>query len=221
MPTDEHVAIEPRHYYRQYCGCGPGIVETGPPGMRGLVGRVGPQGPPGLQGPPGVKGDTGPQGLQGCPGINGKDGPPGESGPPAWALSTESFTIPDTNARVTVGVDSTLWMAIGEFVWVEKALSATMAGIMKVVAIPSETSVTLENPPATGFEAVQGPPGPPGPTGPQGPPGVRGSQWFYGDGPPPPTIPGAIAGDYYLDKLNGDYYYFDGVRFRKRMKGRR
>jgi hypothetical protein len=43
-------------------------------------------------------------------------------------------------------------------------------------------------------------------TGPPGPAGVAGSKWWNGAGAPPTPIPGAVAGDYYLDTTSGDIY---------------
>jgi hypothetical protein len=67
-----------------------------------------------------------------------------------------------------------------------------------------------------GPQGPQGPPGPqgpqgeastvPGPTGPEGPQGERGSLWFFGDGEPG-EIEGAVTGDAYLDRVNGNVYY--------------
>jgi collagen triple helix repeat protein len=60
-----------------------------------------------------------------------------------------------------------------------------------------------------GVQGIQGPTGSQGPTGAsgsQGAPGVNGSKWFNGSGAPPASIPGAVAGDYYLDTIAGDVY---------------
>lgn len=58
---------------------------------------------------------------------------------------------------------------------------------------------------AQGPKGDIGPKGDTGPAGAQGPQGPRGAKWFAGDGPPS-TVPDAMIGDYYLDRLSGDIY---------------
>lgn len=63
-----------------------------------------------------------------------------------------------------------------------------------------------------GEQGVQGPPGERGPKGDAGAPGTagtRGTRWFHGSGAPASSIPGAQAGDYYLDNDTGAYYVLE------------
>jgi hypothetical protein len=54
---------------------------------------------------------------------------------------------------------------------------------------------------------IKGVPGDPGEPGEPGAPGVRGSLWFDGHGLPA-SVPGAQAGDHYLDLDTGNVYTF-------------
>lgn len=56
-----------------------------------------------------------------------------------------------------------------------------------------------------GAQGAQGPQGSQGETGATGATGERGSKWFTGSGAPT-SVPGSIAGDFYLDTDNGNVY---------------
>lgn len=89
----------------------------------------------------GDKGDTGDQGLQGPqgnPGSAGATGPTGPTGQAAYTLTTAAYTQPAAAATVTVSVQSSTWLAVGSLV-------RTPGGDYEVTALPSTTSVTLEN----------------------------------------------------------------------------
>lgn len=53
-----------------------------------------------------------------------------------------------------------------------------------------------------------------GPTGPTGPQGVRGSLWQQGTGTPP-TTPGFLYGDNFLNTSNGDVYTYTGATWQR------
>ena len=55
------------------------------------------------------------------------------------------------------------------------------------------------------LKGAKGDPGVDGATGPAGATGARGSKWFTGNGVPA-TLPGAMTGDFYLDRDSGTVY---------------
>lgn len=139
--------------------------EAGSPGPPGPAGPTGPPGPPG--GPPGPAGPPGPPGADstvpgpaGPPGATGPAGPPGAAssvpgpvGPPgvtgaagtaAYTFSSAGFTIPAVGASVTVPVQDTSWMALGEVLWIADAGGPGIAGAMQVTG-KTGNSVTLKN----------------------------------------------------------------------------
>ena len=75
-------------------------------------------------------------GAQGPAGTNGTNGTDGEN---AWTLTTAAFTQPASAADVTVSVESSTWMAVGQYVYV------TGAGFMTVQSLGSITTATLRN----------------------------------------------------------------------------
>jgi len=76
--------------------------------------------------------------------INVPGGGVGPAGKPAYTNTTAGFTVPSTGSTIVVSVNDTSWMALGETVWVSGAAGASAAGTMKVSAIGSATSVTLQ-----------------------------------------------------------------------------
>jgi hypothetical protein len=57
-----------------------------------------------------------------------------------------------------------------------------------------------------GPKGDQGNPGDTGPQGSPGTPGTRGATWFTGNGAPPPSIPGSLPEDLYINLDTGDVY---------------
>ena len=103
------------------------------------------------------RGDVGQQGPAGTPGSIGIDGAPGAPGAPgaaggnAWTLVTNaSFTVPAYGANVTVQAGDTSWVALGEWVYVDDAGGAGIAGQL-VVTAKTPTTLTLFNPPLTTY----------------------------------------------------------------------
>lgn len=78
--------------------------------------------------------------VPGSPGENGADGVDGVN---AFTETTQSFIIPAIDANVTVNVESSDWMTIGQEVAIEGAGDAGRAGTFFVVSKPSATSVSL------------------------------------------------------------------------------
>jgi len=72
-------------------------------------------------------------------------GPPGGPGKNAWTLSTISFVVPDYGNSVTVQVEDTSWVAVGEFVWVANAAGSGQAASLEVTS-KTGNSITLYNP---------------------------------------------------------------------------
>jgi len=75
----------------------------------------------------------GPGGAAGASGTNGTDGLN------AYTLTTDSFVQPAAAANVTVAVEETGWMTIGQVVFVQTG------GYYTVQSIVSSTSVTIRN----------------------------------------------------------------------------
>lgn len=63
----------------------------------------------------------------------------GATGQSAHTTTTAGFTMPAVSATVTVPVVSATWLTIGQMLYVQSA------GYMRVSAVPTTTSVTLEN----------------------------------------------------------------------------
>jgi hypothetical protein len=68
----------------------------------------------------------------------------GPTGQPAYTTSTAGFTVPTVGSSVTVNVNDTSWVALGETLWVQDAGGAGVAGAMQVTAKTS-SSLTLLN----------------------------------------------------------------------------
>jgi len=150
-----------------------------------------------LQGPIIAIGQPGPPGPEGPPGA------PGEPGESAWTILDAAFTVPDVGQQTDILVDFADWMAVGEWVYIEGAGTGGEAAALKIMAI-NGTTITVEN---VLYTIATGPPGPPGSDGINGVNGAPGSKWY--DGPNNPvTIPGAIAGDYYLNTTTGEVFLF-------------
>ena len=79
--------------------------------------------PPGPQGP---KGDTG----VGLPGADGVD---------AFSILAAAFAQPGSSGDVTITINSSEWLAIGQNVYLENG------GYYRVIALPSTTSAVLRN----------------------------------------------------------------------------
>lgn len=82
-------------------------------------------------GPPGATGPIGPS------------GPTGSTGLPAWTLTTAGFTVPAIGSSVTVNVNDTSWVALGEILWIQDATSPGVAGPMQVTAKTSNSLTFL------------------------------------------------------------------------------
>lgn len=71
----------------------------------------------------------------------------GATGQGAYTTTTAAFTMPAVSATVVVPVTSSVWLTIGQIVYVQSA------GYMRVSAVPTTTSVTLTNEGAAGNAA--------------------------------------------------------------------
>lgn len=76
-------------------------------------------------------------GVQGDPGADGVDGINGVS---AFTLVTAAAVVPAIGANVTLTVGNSTWAAIGQIVYLGDGI-----GYYEVVAIPSSSSIQLEN----------------------------------------------------------------------------
>lgn len=179
--------------------------DTGDTGPKGDTGLQGPEGPQGEQGAAGPEGQQGPQGPQGVRGEDGKSIQFAGS-VPTWEDLPTAFTEADAGKGVLVEESGRL------YVWSGTSFPAKGMG----VAFQGPEGPEGAQGPA-GRDGVQGPQGERGPQGPQGiagekgdtgDAGQRGSRWFTGAGAPS-TIPGAIAGDMYLDTSSGVVYRLD------------
>ncbi len=72
------------------------------------------------------------------PGGQGIDGGDGNDGQNAYTLTTLPFVIPAVGDTVTVSVQSSLWMALGQVL-------VTIGTYFKVITAPNATTATLEN----------------------------------------------------------------------------
>lgn len=75
------------------------------------------------------------------PGPTGSGGAAGSNGINAYSITTASFVLPAANGTVTVLVGSSLWMAIGEPIYIN---DGTNQANFKVVSFPGPTSVLLQ-----------------------------------------------------------------------------
>lgn len=83
-------------------------------------------------------------GPQGNPGPTGPTGSQGVPGQPAYTLVTAGYTQPAVNATVSVAVQSTSWMVVGQYVFVPGG------GSYSIASIPDMFHVVLTNLGATG-----------------------------------------------------------------------
>jgi len=148
----------------------------------------GPTGPQGLQGPKGDIGATGATGATGAPGATGATGatgPTGADGAPGskWWNYSDLVSPPPA----TTGV-------VGDW-----ALNSYNDRVYEKTGTSTWTARGV-------LTGATGPAGPTGATGATGAPGARGEFWWTGSGPPPDPLPGAKAGDLYLDTVTGDVY---------------
>jgi hypothetical protein len=85
-----------------------------------------------------IIGEAGPQGSQGFDGIDGSDGVNGIS---AFTYLAASFTQPNeyptTGNTVSITVENSSWIALGQTIYVEQA------GYYKVTGVPTTTSVSV------------------------------------------------------------------------------
>jgi Collagen triple helix repeat (20 copies) len=179
---------------------------TGASGTAGTVGATGATGTgvTGATGSQGATGATGASGTVGATGATGTKGATGASGANAFGVTTASFVQPTVGSDVSVNVDTTDWMGLGQPVFIETGGDYTVAGIA------SGTIVNLTNvgdsvnvSPGTTVNAgssispggLQGASGPTGPTGTQGATGATGAQGIQGpSGPTGATGPVAATG---------------------------
>ena len=75
------------------------------------------------------------------PGSTGSTGAAGSNGVNAFTITTADFVLPAAMGTVTVLVGSSLWMAIGEPIYIN---DGTNQGNFKVVSFPGATSVLLQ-----------------------------------------------------------------------------
>ena len=160
---------------------GPVSTVPGPPGQTGTQGPIGSTGPSGVAasvaagttttGSPGTAANVvntgsssaavfaftiprGDVGSSGPPGVGGSTGPVGPAGLNAWTLVTNaSFTVPAYGASVTINTGDTSWLALNEWVYVDDASGAGVAGQL-VVTAKTPSTVTLLNPNPTVVTAI-------------------------------------------------------------------
>lgn len=77
--------------------------------------------------------------VPGPAGENGENGENGTDGVNAYTALTAGFTMPAELANVTAAVGSSVWMTVGQVLFIENA------GHMEVVSKPTSTSVSLKN----------------------------------------------------------------------------
>lgn len=77
--------------------------------------------------------------IPGPTGATGADGEDGQNGVSAFTITTEDFTMPAVSANVTVAVANSSWMTATQPVYVNNV------GTFSVQAVPTNTSVTLQN----------------------------------------------------------------------------
>ncbi len=77
--------------------------------------------------------------IPGPAGEDGENGTNGTDGINAFTLTTAGFTMPNVEALVTVDVEDSTWMAVGQVIFVENA------GYFRVDSLPDGTSVSLLN----------------------------------------------------------------------------
>lgn len=161
---------------------------TGPAGANGITGATGPVGATGVgaTGAVGATGSTGPIGNTGAIGSTGPRGATGASGANAFGFTTLSFVQPAVGGTVSVNVDTTDWMNMGQPVFVETGGDYTVAGIASstVVNLTNVGDSVNASPGATinngsgispgGLQGASGPSGPQGATGSQGTTGPTG-----------------------------------------------
>lgn len=75
----------------------------------------------------------GPRGVAGTAATAGADGVN------AFTITTSQFVMPIAAATVTVAVENSQWISVGQIVFIEQG------GWFEVAAVPTDTSVTLEN----------------------------------------------------------------------------
>lgn len=94
---------------------------------------------------PSVSGLVGPAGPAGPPGVPGA---PGAAGANAYATTTTNFVQPAVNADVTVAIDSSAWIGVGQ------SLFVVGGGFYIAAAVPDATHVTVTNKGLSGNAAV-------------------------------------------------------------------
>lgn len=80
-------------------------------------------------------GNVGPVGPQGPAGANGADGTDGVD---AYTY-TSGFQQPAVGVNLTIGVDNSMWMAVGQVIFI------VGGGYYSVINVPSSVSVTIQN----------------------------------------------------------------------------
>ncbi len=117
--------------------------DIGPQGPQGLIGEQGPAGPIGFTGNQGDTGIAGPIGPAGATGANGATGSAGSNGSngvngiSSYSILTSSFVQPSSS--ITIQVSSTLWMAVGETIFIENG------GYYYIISISNTTHVIILN----------------------------------------------------------------------------
>lgn len=86
--------------------------------------------------------------IPGSPGTPGAPGAAGADGVSAYSVLSASMVVPgDTSTPVTITVNSTLWMVVGEALIIGQGNAPTLANpgpaTFKITAIPSPLSVTM------------------------------------------------------------------------------
>lgn len=160
----------------------------------------------------GPQGEQGTQGIQGEQGIQGVQGPPGETGPAG--LNWQGAYSPTTEYQID---DAVSYLGSTYFATAHHAASDGVPPVDTERGTPNTGWGQLALEGATGPQGPAGDQGPQGIQGVQGPQGDQGIQgvpgsagtpgtvWFNGTGAPT-SVPGAVAGDYYLDTASGDVY---------------
>lgn len=92
----------------------------------------------GESGASGFSGQSGYSGARGASGFSGYSGYSGNSSA-AFSITSSSFVMPSSGNNVTINVDDSTWISVGQVVYIETA------GYFEVLDTPTTTSVQIEN----------------------------------------------------------------------------
>lgn len=124
---------------------------------------------------------------------------------PLLQLKTELF-YRVTFSQIRFGTSPGTPGQITGFVFQAPKVNGFDLNLITVMRAPGQLAVgVMQGPPGPpGASGASGAPGPAG--GPPGATGEPGSQWLFGEGPPPDGLLGARPGDIYMDRLTSIIY---------------